>query len=183
MSGPSPTAPIAPAGSPPAWPPAPGPGYGSFPYPPPPPKKTDHTRLIIVIVVLVLVVPTVLGAILYVIVSGLLTGPGPAPKTIGMTISRSADQTNWTLLISSASGGLTTGGTFLTVRNAGGMIVLSAKAFDALTWGSDRAIYQGDGDSLVEVGESILLSATTYTQNYRVEITDGTQILFAGILA
>ncbi len=183
MSGPPPTAPTGPQGSPPAWPPAPGPGYGSFPYPPPPPKKRDHTALIIVIVVLVLIVPTVLGAILYVMVSGLISGPGPTPRIIGISISRSTDQTNWTLLITTASGAFTTAGTFLTVRNAGGMIVLSTKAFNALMWGSDRAHYQSDGDSLVEVGESILLSTTMYPQGYRVEITDGTAILFSGILA
>lgn len=183
MGGPPPTAPTGPPGSPPAWPPAPAPGYGSFPYPPPPPKKRDHTALIIVIVVLVLIIPTVLGAILYVMVSGLISGPGSTPKIIAITISRSTDQTNWTLLITSASGGFTTAGTFLTVRSSGGMIVLSAKAFNALTGGSDRAIYQSDGDSLVETGESILLSVTTYPQNYRVEITDATQVLFAGILA
>lgn len=153
-----------------------------------PPKKRDNLALIVVLVVLVLVVPIVIGAILYVMVSGLITptgpgGPGPTPRVIGVSVSRSADGTNWTLLITSVSGGFTTTGTFLTVRNAGGSIVLSAKAFNILTWTMDRAIYQSDGDSLVETAESLLLSATQYPTGHRVEITEGSQVLFSGILA
>ena len=137
----------------------------------------------VIATILMVAITVVLAAVLYVMVSGLITGPGNTPKAMGVVVQRSTDGTNWTLLIQTAPNGLSTSGTFLTIRNAGGTIVLAAKAFSAITWATDRAIYQGDADTSVEPTESVLLSASTYPVNYRVEISDGTQILYSGILS
>ncbi len=147
-------------------------------------RKDETAVSPVIATILMVAITVVLAAVLYVMVSGLITGPGSTPRAMGVTISRSSDQTNWTLLITSVpAGGTATTGTFLTVRGAGGQIVLTAKAFSLLTWNPDRAVFQGDGDATVEAAESLLLSTTTYPQNNRVEITDGTQILFSGLLA
>ena len=147
-------------------------------------RKDETAVSPVIATILMVAITVVLAAVLYVMVSGLITGPGSTPRAMGVTIQRSSDQTNWTLLITSVpSGGTATTATYLTVRGAGGQIVLSAKAFSALTWAADRATYQGDADATVEAAESLLLSTTTYPQNNRVEITDGTQILFSGLLA
>ena len=150
-------------------------------------RKDETAVSPVIATILMVAITVVLAAVLYVMVSGLITGPGSTPRAMGVTISRSSDQTNWTLLITSVpAGGTATTGTFLTVRGAGGQIVLSAKAFSALTsaaWTTNHAVFQGDADAIVEAAESLLLSTTTYPQNNRVEITDGTQILFSGLLA
>ena len=140
----------------------------------------------VIATILMVAITVVLAAVLYVMVSGLITGPGNTPKAMGVVVQRSTDGTNWTLLIQTAPNGLSTSGTFLTIRNAGGTIVLSTKAFSLLTsaaWATNGAIYQGDGDTSVEPTESLQLNASTYPVNYRVEISDGTQILFAGTLS
>src|SRR5437867_2461599 len=63
--------------APPPAPPSPSPGYP--PYPPypwyPSPPSRDHTALIIVIIVLVVAALIVVPAVLYVMVSGLTSGP------------------------------------------------------------------------------------------------------------
>ena len=150
-------------------------------------RKDETAVSPVIATILMVAITVVLAAVLYVMVSGLITGPGSTPRAMGVTIQRSSDQTNWTLLITSVpSGGTATTATYLTVRGAGGQIVLSAKAFSALTtaaWATNRAVFQGDADTIVEAAESLLLSTTTYPQNNRVEITDGTQILFSGLLA
>jgi len=150
-------------------------------------RKDETAVSPVIATILMVAITVVLAAVLYVMVSGLITGPGSTPRAMGVTIQRSTDQTNWTLLITSVpAGGTATTGTFLTVRSGGGTIALTATAFASLTsasWSTNRALYQGDADSVVEAAESVLLSTTTYPQNYRVEITDGTQILFSGLLA
>src|SRR5437870_8875633 len=48
------------------------------------------------------------AAVLYVMVSGLLTPTGRGPRVMGVNISPSGDGTNWTLLITTTPTGLTT---------------------------------------------------------------------------
>ncbi len=69
--------------TPPPGPPGPGPSppYGPpyFPYPyyQPAPKRDNVALIIVLVVVLFVLVPVVFAAILYVMVSGLITGPTP----------------------------------------------------------------------------------------------------------
>ena len=52
-----------------------GPPYYPFPYPPPPPKAQNSTALIVLVVVVVFLIVSALGAILYVMVAGVIRAP------------------------------------------------------------------------------------------------------------
>src|SRR2546421_12476361 len=79
---------------------------------------------------------TLLRAVLYVMVSGLLTPTGQGPRVMGVNIGRSGDGTNWTLLITSTPSGLTTAAVNLQITTSGGLTSLNPTAFSALTSGA-----------------------------------------------
>lgn len=103
-------------------------------------------------------------------------------RFLRISITRSGDGTNWTLIIAAVSPGLTTSDARLTIVDAGGATAHPAEAFSSLSDSSDGAVFAGDGDSSVEVTERLLLSAFLYPTGYRVEITDSQGFLFAGSL-
>lgn len=59
----------------------------AYPYPVyyPPPKKNNTLLIVVIILVVVLVAVPVMAAILYIMVSGLLTGPGPTKPIVVFT--------------------------------------------------------------------------------------------------
>jgi len=59
-----------------------GPPYYPFPYPPPPPKAQNPAALIVLLVVVVFLIVSALGAILYVMVAGLIRTPNPPPMVM-----------------------------------------------------------------------------------------------------
>jgi len=75
VSGVPVTPPPGPPGPGPWTPPPYGPPYAPYPYYPPPPKRDNVALIIVLVVALVVLVPVVLAAILYIMVSGLLTNP------------------------------------------------------------------------------------------------------------
>ena len=79
MSGVPVTPPPGPPGAGPSSPPPYGPPYFPYPYPyyQPPPKRDNLALIIVLVVVLFVLVPVVLAAILYVMVSGLISTPTP----------------------------------------------------------------------------------------------------------
>jgi len=99
-----------------------------------------------------------------------------------VTVSRSTDQTNWSVeIISLPSGGVSTAAT-LTILNAGGGTALAATAIVGLSFASNGAVFAGDGDTAVEVTERILINATTYPPGFQIRIADTGGILFSGTL-
>ena len=59
-----------------------GPPYYPSPYPPPPPKLQNPAALIVLVVVVVFLIVSALGAILYVMVAGLIRAPNPPPMVM-----------------------------------------------------------------------------------------------------
>ena len=59
-----------------------GPPYYPSPYPPPPPKAQNPAALIVLVVVVVVLVVSALGAILYVMVAGLIRAPNSPPMVM-----------------------------------------------------------------------------------------------------
>src|SRR5207302_1968877 len=59
-----------------------GPPYYPSPYPPPPPKAQNPAALIVLVVVVVFLILSALGAILYVMVAGLIRVPNPPPMVM-----------------------------------------------------------------------------------------------------
>ncbi|HKZ90089.1 MAG TPA: type IV pilin [Thermoplasmata archaeon] len=145
-------------------------------------RKDELAVSPVIATILMVAITVVLAAVLYVMVSGLIAPPGLPPQAMGVSITRSADGTNWTVVIAHVPVGLTASGTTLSVQNTGGAIALAATAFESLAYASDGAVYIGDGDATVEAAERLLISTATYPTGYRVEISDGRNLLYAGNL-
>jgi FlaG/FlaF family flagellin (archaellin) len=135
----------------------------------------------VIATILMVAITVVLAAVLYVMVSGLIAVTPPA-KTMGVTVSRSADGANWTLVIVSVPVGIGVSATRLSILNPGGAVALAAQAFDSLAYAPDGVEYIGDGDGTIEASERLLISTSMYPTGYRVEISDNAGILFAGNL-
>ncbi|HKZ89648.1 MAG TPA: hypothetical protein VJ300_05250 [Thermoplasmata archaeon] len=111
-----------------------------------------------------------------------LQAEGPAPRDIGASISLSADGTNWTVFITTVPPGLAASDTFLGIFNPGGATALPYETFNSLSYAQDGAVFVGDGDSIVELGERLLISTIQYPTGYRIEIRDSLGLLYVGML-
>src|SRR5213596_3440371 len=96
-------------------------------------RKDEAAVSPVIATILMVAITVVLAAVLYVMVSGLLTPTGGGPRAIGVLPGRSQDGTNWTLTFTSVPSGLTTTSTKLTVITGGGATALTATAFSVLT--------------------------------------------------
>src|SRR6267143_3730409 len=99
-------------------------------------RKDEGAVSPVIATILMVAITVVLAAVLYVMVSGLLSPTGSGPRAIGVAPSRSGDGTNWTLTFTSVPSGLTTAGTKLTIISGGGATALTSTAFSALTAGN-----------------------------------------------
>src|SRR2546422_3186665 len=62
-------------------------------------RKDEAAVSPVIATILMVAITVVLAAVLYVMVSGLLTPTGQGPRVMGVNIGTSGDGTNWTLLI------------------------------------------------------------------------------------
>src|SRR2546421_12394830 len=99
-------------------------------------RKDEAAVSPVIATILMVAITVVLAAVLYVMVSGLLTPTGQGPRVMGVNIGRSGDGTNWTLLITSTPSGLTTAAVNLQITTSGGLTSLNPTAFSALTSGA-----------------------------------------------
>ena len=123
----------------------------------------------------------VLAAVLYVMVSGFVRPIGKGPQVMGVSIQKTGDGKNWTLAIISTPPGLTTSEVRLTIIATTGEPNVS-KAFRALPWTLDGALFVGSGTTIA-VGEYLLMDAIRYPVQYQVQISDAETILYAATFA
>jgi len=142
--------------------------------------RGDHDGVSPVIATILLVAITVvLAAVLYVMVSGLLTPVGNGPQIMGVVLGKTGDGMNWTLEIASTPLGLTPANVHLQLIAPGGQTAVY-KTFSTLNWPADGAVYFGNGTSIV-AGDRLLVDAVRYPIDYQVLISS-TQILYSGTL-
>src|SRR5256886_12701048 len=141
----------------------------------------------VIATILMVAITVVLAAVLYVMVSGLLTPTGQGPRVMGVNIGRSGDGTNWTLLITTTPTGLTTSAVRLTVTTGGGAnTVVNNIAFATLTgvnWSTIRGQFIGSGGTTLIVGDRLVISTTSYPAGYQVLIADSQGILYSHALS
>ncbi len=149
-------------------PPAPV-AYAAYPYPPP--RHDDHTALIIVlVVVLVVVLPIVMAAVLYILVSGLIGGPG-SPLPINLAVARSANGTYWVLTFTSVPRGMSASASYITMTTAASILALPQTPLSSLTGtvaladslGTLYVAYRGSTAGTVIMGDTILIGTSTST--------------------
>src|SRR2546422_7419229 len=88
--------------------------------------KDEQAVSPVIATILMVAITVVLAAVLYVMVSGLISGPGGTPTAWGVNIGRSGDQSNWTLTFTSIPSSPATSSVFITIRNAAGAAVPGA---------------------------------------------------------
>ncbi len=133
----------------------------------------------VIATILLVAITVVLAAVLYVMVSGLLTPVGNGPQIMGVVLSKTGDGKNWSLEIASTPLGLTPGSVHLQLISPGGQTAVY-KTFSALSWPAYGAAYFGNGTAIV-AGDRLLVDAVRYPIDYQVLISS-TTILYSGTL-
>jgi len=133
----------------------------------------------VIATILLVAITVVLAAVLYVMVSGLLTPVGNGPQIMGVALSKTGDGKNWSLEIASTPLGLTPGNVHLELISPGGQTAVY-KTFSALSWPADGAVYFGNG-AVIAAGDRLLIDAVRYPIDYQVLISS-TTILYSGTL-
>jgi len=159
--------------------------YPPYPYPypywPPPPRR-DNTLLIVVIIVVVMVAGSaIMAAILHAVVSGLVSGPITQPKLLGLSVSRNPPL--WIITITLVRGDWTVPGTTLTIYRSDGTMNLTATPLVALDPSLHGASFSGNDNSLIEIGEQIVLSTAWYGTGSRVVLVGQNAVVETALAA
>ncbi len=137
-------------------------------------RKDENAVSPVIATILMVAITVVLAAVLYVMVSGLLTGPGTGPRAMAVNIRLTADGSNWSVEITQIPSGEQPSTTYLLVRSNQGVIILAKTGFSTLTWNVNKAIYQDANGQKTEVasGDSLLLWKTRFPSGSVIEISD-----------
>src|SRR5437870_10802296 len=139
-------------------------------------RKDEAAVSPVIATILMVAITVVLAAVLYVMVSGLLTPTGQGPRVMGVNIGRSGDGTNWTLLITTTPTGLTTSAVKLTITTGGGAnTVVNNIAFSSLTstnWNTNKAQFIGSGGTTRSEERRVGNERTAHRARYPVTRSD-----------
>src|SRR5713101_5201495 len=112
------------------------------------PLRYDRDAVSAVIATILLVAITVvLAAVLYIMVSGLISPTNNGPQIMGVVVSKTTDGKNWTSIV--------------------------YKTFSALNWVADGASYTGSGMS-IRAGDQLFVDVARFPLNYQVMISAST---------
>ena len=136
----------------------------------------------VIATILMVAITVVLAAVLYVMVSGLITGPGSTPQQMGVSVSTSGDGTNWVLLVSSTPTGKAYTSTTLAIFKADGSLNLTATALGSLSAATNGCSLSKASSTAtaVQVGDRILCKTGWYVTGSTYQISDGTTLLANG---
>ena len=136
----------------------------------------------VIATILMVAITVVLAAVLYVMVSGLISGPGGTPQALGMSVTKSTDGANWIMLVSSAPSGKAYTATTLAIFKPDGSNNLSATALSALATATNGCSLSkaNSAATAVSVGDRILCKTSWYVTDASYQVSDGTTILASG---
>jgi len=150
-------------------------------------RKDEAAVSPVIATILMVAITVVLAAVLYVMVSGLLVGPGGGPQTIG--VNRQDTSTNWVLQISTvpAPHALTTT-TFLMRWSSNSTIVTppgsaTLNSLKTASGGIKFLPVGGASQTTLKPNDVVTISKSlTYSSGMPITITDGSSILWQGTL-
>jgi flagellin-like protein len=149
-------------------------------------RKDEKAVSPVIATILMVAITVVLAAVLYVMVSGLISGPGSTPKAIGAGVTRSSDGTNWIITFTSVPTGLSQNSTTLTLISGSGATLMSSKSMftlETLTNGV-KYIPIAQGATACAAGDRILAAlgtgANQYPSGTQYQISNGASILASG---
>lgn len=117
----------------------------------------------VIATILMVAITVVLAAVLYVMVSGLVTGPGGTPQTIITQVSRTGDGLNWVVSFQSVPSGMANASVSLVVFASDGTVSFALASLDGLltTTNGVRYVPIGSGSTLT-AGDRVHLATGTY---------------------
>ncbi len=144
-------------------------------------RKDEEAVSPVIATILMVAITVVLAAVLYVMVSGLITSPGSTPKQIGISVTSSGG--NWILTMTSVPAGMTAGTTYLSITDNAGVANLTATLLSALGTGSNGIKYQPASGTVgtttaLSPGDSILINSTIWASGHRVQLTNSGTIVY-----
>jgi flagellin-like protein len=144
-------------------------------------RKDENAVSPVIATILMVAITVVLAAVLYVMVSGLIGGPGTTPVAMGVNIRQTG--ANWSVEIATAPSGKVPTLTYLLIKDQNGVIKLAKTAFSALTlanWNTNKAQFQDANPSVTDIraGDSLLIDRVTYPSG-TIEISDDASTLTA----
>jgi flagellin-like protein len=151
-------------------------------------RKDEQAVSPVIATILMVAITVVLAAVLYVMVSGLISGPGGTPTAWGVNIGKSGDQSNWTLTFTSIPSSAATSSVFITIRNAAGAAVSGATnvPFSTIagggTAGYNAMYFTPNTPGIVSTGDVLRLSTASYPTGYQVSLVSGTSIVYTHAL-
>ncbi len=152
--------------------------------------------MIVVIVIAVVVVSTIaLSAILYVMVSGLITNGPPSPIAVGVVVGRSSDGTNWTLTFTSVPTNMNPSVTYLSLMTGSGAMAMPQTALSSMGggmtmmssgMGSLWVHYSGTSGAMIAAGDTIsigtMTSMGTSTTGFQGRMLFAASLVWSGTL-
>jgi len=108
---------------------------------------------------------------------------GGGYQALGVNVGRSTDGSNWTITIASTPSGRLLTTTNLMIKRADGSVALASaplSTYTAAETNGVRYLQVSPTATSVAVGDSMLVSTSTYPTGYRFEIIGGGQVLAVG---
>jgi flagellin-like protein len=138
----------------------------------------------VIATILMVAITVVLAAVLYVMVSGLITGPGTTPQVMGVQVQQSGDGTNWVVSVISTPTGKAYTTTSWAILRGDGSTNLTATTWSALSYTTHGCRLEkiNAAATAVQVGDNILCKVSWYTTGSTYRVLDGTNILATGRL-
>jgi FlaG/FlaF family flagellin (archaellin) len=129
-------------------------------------------------------ITVVLAAVLYVMVSGLVSGPGSTPQAIGVSVKKTPDGTNWELTLTDVPAGKTPSSVYLIIFKSDGTVNLTKTALSSLTVASHGAQFVQIDTSATNIqpGDRILMKTSWYSAGATFQLVDDNGILAQGKL-
>ena len=141
-------------------------------------RKNEEAVSPVIATILMVAITVVLAAVLYVMVSGLITSPGNTQKLIVGTVTISGG--NWIVTFTSVPAGITPASVSVSVTTSAGVSTnVTAVALSALSFATNGMKYQAAGTTgNIAPADSLLISQAWWAAGYRVTMTNSGQIIY-----
>jgi len=145
-------------------------------------RKDERGVSPVIATILMVAITVVLAAVLYVMVTGLLSGPGTGPQAMGVSVT--SNSVNWVILVSSTPSGKAYTATTLTLLKPDATTNLTATFWADLDVAVDGCSLEKTNPSAagVTVGDRLLCRRNWYAVDSSYQISDGTTLLATGVL-
>src|SRR3989442_34121 len=141
-------------------------------------RKDEAAVSPVIATILMVAITVVLAAVLYVMVSGLITGPGGTPQAMGVGVQPSSDGSNWIVTVLSTPTGKLYSSTTLAIFHGDGSANLTATAFASLGAANGCSLSKvSTTATAIQVGDRVLCKTTWYVSGSQYQISDGTTLL------